>query len=56
MGEIRFVGTGETRGYPYLVCKKEFSSTAKSRTHSFSKVSKRKLPGPRNKLSDSVLA
>ena len=24
MGEIRFVGTGETRGYPYLVCKKRF--------------------------------
>ena len=23
MGEIRFVGTGETRGYPYLVCKKD---------------------------------
>ena len=23
MGEIRFVGTGETRGYPYLVCKKK---------------------------------
>ena len=22
MGEIRFVGTGETRGYPYPVCKK----------------------------------
>ena len=22
MGEIRFVGTGETRGYPYLECKK----------------------------------
>ena len=22
MGEIRFVGTGETYGYPYLVCKK----------------------------------
>ena len=22
MGEIRFVGTGETRGYLYLVCKK----------------------------------
>ena len=21
MGEIRFVGTGETRGYPYPVCK-----------------------------------
>ena len=28
MGEIRFVGTGETRGYPYLVCKKLFSTTA----------------------------
>ena len=25
MGEIRFVGTGETRGYPYLVCKKTLS-------------------------------
>ena len=25
MGEIRFVGTGETRGYPYLVCKKLLS-------------------------------
>ena len=25
MGEIRFVGTGKTRGYPYLVCKKEVS-------------------------------
>ena len=25
MGEIRFVGTGETRGYPYLVCKKNKS-------------------------------
>ena len=22
MGEIRVVGTGETRGYPYPVCKK----------------------------------
>ena len=22
MGEIKFVGTGETGGYPYLVCKK----------------------------------
>ena len=27
MGEIRFVGTGETRGYPYLVCKKPVYST-----------------------------
>ena len=26
MGEIRFVGTGETRGYPYLVCKKLLSA------------------------------
>ena len=25
MGEIRFVGTGETHGYPYLVCKKHVS-------------------------------
>ena len=25
MREIRFVGTGETRGYPYPVCKKERS-------------------------------
>ena len=22
LGEIRFVGTGKTRGYPYRVCKK----------------------------------
>ena len=27
MGEIRFVGTGETRGYLYLVCKKLISDT-----------------------------
>ena len=26
MGEIRFVGTGETRGYPYLVCKKKLGN------------------------------
>ena len=25
MGEIRFVGTGETSGYPYLVCEKYVS-------------------------------
>ena len=25
MGEIRIVGPGKTRGYPYPVCKKEFS-------------------------------
>ena len=28
MGEIRFVGTAETRGYPYLVCKKKFVKSA----------------------------
>ena len=37
MGEIRFVGTGETRGYPYLVCKKLIISN---------------LPGPENVLWD----
>ena len=30
MGEIRFVGTGETRGYPYLVCKKTLILTLKA--------------------------
>ena len=34
MGEIRIVGQGKTRGYPYLMCKKEVSSTAKIRTNS----------------------
>ena len=29
MGEIRFVGTGETRGYPYLVCKKKIVGPGK---------------------------
>ena len=27
MGEIRIVGPGKTRGYPYPVCKKEKSVT-----------------------------
>ena len=31
MGEIRFVGTGETRGYPYLVCKKCIDFTARDK-------------------------
>ena len=31
-GEIKIGGPGKTRGYPYPVCKKEFSSTAKIRT------------------------
>ena len=26
MGEIRFLGTGETRGYPYPVCNKRLSA------------------------------
>ena len=34
MGEIRIVGPGKTRGYPYSVCKEEFSSNAKNRTKS----------------------
>ena len=29
MGEIRFVGTGETRGYPYPVCKKNLYAMCK---------------------------
>ena len=28
MGEIRIVGPGKTRGYPYPVCKKMLSSLA----------------------------
>ena len=40
MGEIRIVGPGKTRGYPYPVCKKELSSTTKNRTNYVSKVSK----------------
>ena len=30
MGEIRIFGPHKTRKYPYPVCKKEFSSTAKT--------------------------
>ena len=33
MGEIRFVGTGETRGYPYLVCKK--TTVGPGKTHGY---------------------
>ena len=29
MGEIRFVGKGETRGYPYLGAKKNFLAPLK---------------------------
>ena len=35
MGEIRFVGTGETRGYPYLVCKKRIVSPGKTRGYPY---------------------
>ena len=35
MGEIRFVGTGETRGYPYLVCKKRFVGTGETRGYPY---------------------
>ena len=31
MGEIRIIGPGKTRRYPYLVCKKEFTSAAKKK-------------------------
>ena len=32
MGEIRIVGPGKTRGYPYPVCKKEKSQPEGQRT------------------------
>ena len=35
MGEIRFVGTGETRGYPYLVCKKRIVGPGKTRGYPY---------------------
>ena len=41
MGEIRFVGTGETRGYPYPVCKKKIYYNVKS--DSFSNLCKSQL-------------
>ena len=31
MGEIRIVGPGKTRGYPYLVCKKTITYTTITR-------------------------
>ena len=31
MNETRFVGTGETRGYPYPVCKKRSEGTGEIR-------------------------
>ena len=35
MGEIRFVGTGETRGNPYLVCKKRIVGPGKTRGYPY---------------------
>ena len=35
MGEIRFVGTGETRGYPYPVCKKRIVRPGKRRGYPY---------------------
>ena len=35
MGEIRFVSTGETRGYPYLVCKKRIVGPGKTRGYPY---------------------
>ena len=35
MGEIRFVGTGETRGYPYLVCKKRIVGRGNTRGYPY---------------------
>ena len=35
MGEIRFVGTGETRGYPYPVCKKRIVGPGKTRGYPY---------------------
>ena len=37
MGEIRFVGTDETRGYPYLVCKKRTSQVRLDQTMKYYK-------------------
>ena len=38
MGEIRFVGTGETRGYPYPLCKKISSNMPVTLNFAFSVI------------------
>ena len=48
MGEIRFVGTGETRGYPYLVCKKVNSRCFKVKVNLKLLISQSKFSGPKN--------
>ena len=35
MGEIRIVGSGKTRGYPYPVCKKRFVGTGETRGYPY---------------------
>ena len=45
MGEIRFVGTGESRGYPCLVCKKRIVSPGKTRGYPYP-VCKKRLVSP----------
>ena len=45
MGEIRIVGPGTTRGYPYPVCKKRIVSPGKTRGHSYAVVSPGKTRG-----------
>ena len=44
MGEIRFVGTGETHGYPYLVCKNIKYFMLKSAKHDFFLLSNVTMP------------
>ena len=59
MGEIRFVGTGETRGYPYLVCKKRFVGTGETRGYPYlvcKKVNSRPEKRVEIKVSDSAVA
>ena len=41
MGEIRFVGTGETCGYPYPVCKKRIVCIGKF--HGYPLYARKKL-------------
>ena len=43
MGEIRFVGTGETRGYPYPVCKKRIVGPGKTRRYPYPVCKKKRV-------------
>ena len=54
MGEIRFVGTGETRGYPYLVCKKRIVGPGKTHGYPYL-VCKKSLSGVQeNNLKERI--